>query len=137
MGISTIHVTCSHRICYALINCTRRKRVHSQKVSGLGRFFSESLLHVPEESVEYLLCLCGTICCSIYQRNCLEKQSCNAYLSQSTRGMRSLLRKQGVCFSMPLCKAKVEQATEDNLIEFSKIRTLNLGQTLHIDVYLR
>ncbi|KAM3271578.1 hypothetical protein ACQJBY_042025 [Aegilops geniculata] len=65
--------------------------------------------------------------------NCLEKQSCNAYLSQSTRGMRSLLRKQGVCFSMPLCKAEVEQATEDDLIEFSKIRTLNLGQTLHID----
>ncbi|XP_037432073.1 uncharacterized protein LOC119298873 isoform X1 [Triticum dicoccoides] len=62
-----------------------------------------------------------------------EKQSCNAYLSQSTRGMRSLLRKQGVCFSMPLCKAEVEQATEDDLIEFSKIRTLNLGQTLHID----
>ncbi|XP_037439146.1 protein downstream neighbor of son homolog isoform X2 [Triticum dicoccoides] len=65
--------------------------------------------------------------------NCLEKQSCNAYLSQSTRGMRSLLRKQGVCFSMPLCKAEMEQATEDDLIEFSKIRTLNLGQTLHID----
>ncbi|XBH67035.1 hypothetical protein VPH35_095478 [Triticum aestivum] len=65
--------------------------------------------------------------------NCLEKQSCNAYLSQSTRGMRSLLRKQGVSFSMPLCKAEMEQATEDDLIEFSKIRTLNLGQTLHID----
>ncbi|KAI4988537.1 hypothetical protein ZWY2020_030167 [Hordeum vulgare] len=28
--------------------------------------------------------------------NCLEKQSCNAYLSQSTLGMRSLLRKQTV-----------------------------------------
>ncbi|KAE8772537.1 hypothetical protein D1007_55452 [Hordeum vulgare] len=65
--------------------------------------------------------------------NCLEKQSCNAYLSQSTRGMRSILRKQGVCFSMPLCKAKVEEATEDDLLEFSKIRTLDLGQTLHVD----
>ncbi|XP_044946323.1 uncharacterized protein LOC123395396 [Hordeum vulgare subsp. vulgare] len=65
--------------------------------------------------------------------NCLEKQSCNAYLSQSTLGMRSLLRKQGVCFSMPLCKAELEQATEDDLIEFSKIRTLDLGQTVHID----
>ncbi|KAE8768283.1 hypothetical protein D1007_60262 [Hordeum vulgare] len=60
--------------------------------------------------------------------NCLEKQSCNAYLSQSTRGMRSLLRKQGVCFSMPLCKTEVEEATEDDLLEFSKIRTLDLGQ---------
>ncbi|KAI4996967.1 hypothetical protein ZWY2020_052309 [Hordeum vulgare] len=65
--------------------------------------------------------------------NCLEKQSCNAYLSQSTRGMRSLLRKHGVCFSMPLCKAEVEEATEDDLLEFSKIRTLDLGQTLHVD----
>ncbi|XP_047050245.1 protein downstream neighbor of Son-like isoform X1 [Lolium rigidum] len=65
--------------------------------------------------------------------NCLEKQSCNAYLSQSTRGIRSLLRKHGVRFSMPLCNTEVEEATEDDLIEFSKIQTLNLGQTLHID----
>ncbi|KAI4991179.1 hypothetical protein ZWY2020_039550 [Hordeum vulgare] len=68
-----------------------------------------------------------------FSGNCLDKQSCNAYLSQSTRGMRSLLRKQGVCFSMPLCKAKVEEANEDDLLEFSKIRTLDLGQTLHVD----
>ncbi|CAM0948704.1 unnamed protein product [Alopecurus aequalis] len=65
--------------------------------------------------------------------NCLEKQSCNAYLSQSTRGIRSLLRKHGVRFSMPLCTTEVEEATEDDMIEFSKIQTLNLGQTLHID----
>ncbi|VAH80286.1 unnamed protein product [Triticum turgidum subsp. durum] len=65
--------------------------------------------------------------------NCLEKQSCNAYLSQSTRGIRSLLRKHGVRFSMPLCNAEVEQVTDDDLMEFSKIQTLNLGQTLHID----
>lgn len=65
--------------------------------------------------------------------NCLEKRSCNAYLSQSTRGLRSLLRKHGVCFSMPLCNAEVEQATEDDLIELSEIQRLNLGQALHID----
>ncbi|KAF7038100.1 hypothetical protein CFC21_048323 [Triticum aestivum] len=65
--------------------------------------------------------------------NCLEKQPCNAYLSQSTRGIRSLLRKHGVRFSMPLCNAEVEQVTDDDLMEFSKIQTLNLGQTLHID----
>uniref|UniRef100_A0ACD5ZST8 Uncharacterized protein n=1 Tax=Avena sativa TaxID=4498 RepID=A0ACD5ZST8_AVESA len=65
--------------------------------------------------------------------NCLEKQSCNAYLSQSTRGIRSLLRKHGVRFSMPLCNTEVEESTEDDLMEFSKIQTLNLGQTLHID----
>lgn len=34
---------------------------------------------------------------------------------------------------MPLCNAEVEQVTDDDLMEFSKIQTLNLGQTLHID----
>ncbi|WVZ91329.1 hypothetical protein U9M48_037517 [Paspalum notatum var. saurae] len=62
-----------------------------------------------------------------------KKQSCNAYLSQSTRGLRSLLRKHGVCFSMPLCNTEVEQTTEDDLIELSEIQRRNLGQTLHID----
>ncbi|KAF8762977.1 hypothetical protein HU200_008824 [Digitaria exilis] len=62
-----------------------------------------------------------------------KKQSCNAYLSQSTRGLRSLLRKHGVCFSMPLCNTEVEQATEDDLIELSEIQKRNLGQALHLD----
>nr|CAB3462676.1 unnamed protein product [Digitaria exilis] len=62
-----------------------------------------------------------------------KKQSCNAYLSQSTRGLRSLLRKHGVCFSMPLCNTEVEQATEDDLIELSEIQRRNLGQALHLD----
>ncbi|XP_066356736.1 uncharacterized protein [Miscanthus floridulus] len=66
--------------------------------------------------------------------SCLEKkQSSNAYLSQSTRGLRSLLRKHGVCFSMPLCNTEVEQATEDDLIELSEIQRRNLGQALHLD----
>ncbi|XP_062204223.1 uncharacterized protein LOC133906360 isoform X2 [Phragmites australis] len=66
--------------------------------------------------------------------SCLEKkQSCNAYLSQSTRGLRSLLRKHGICFSMPLCNAEVEQATDDDLIELSEIQRRNLGQALHLD----
>ena len=37
---------------------------------------------------------------------------------------------QGVRFSMPLCNAEVEQVTDDDLMEFSKIQTLNLGQVL-------
>jgi len=66
--------------------------------------------------------------------SCLEKkQSSNAYLSQSTRGLRALLRKHGVCFSMPLCNTEVEQATEDDLIELSEIQRRNLGQALHLD----
>jgi hypothetical protein len=35
---------------------------------------------------------------------------------------------QGVRFSMPLCNTEVEETSEDDLIEFSKIQTLNLGQ---------
>lgn len=68
--------------------------------------------------------------------SCLEKkQSCSAYLSQSTRGLRSLLRKHGVCFSMPLCNTEVEQVTEDDLIELSEIQRRNLGQALHLDAF--
>eukprot|EP00261_Vitis_vinifera_P034273 XP_019075516.1 PREDICTED: uncharacterized protein LOC100245124 [Vitis vinifera] len=37
-----------------------------------------------------------------------KKQFSNAYISQSTRGLRSLLREHDVCFSMPLCRSKVE-----------------------------
>ncbi|XP_066359474.1 uncharacterized protein [Miscanthus floridulus] len=66
--------------------------------------------------------------------SCLEKkQSSNAYLSLSTRGLRSLLRKHGVCFSMPLCNTEVEQATEDDLIELSEIQRRNLGQAVNLD----
>ncbi|CBI34121.3 uncharacterized protein LOC100257121 [Vitis vinifera] len=58
-----------------------------------------------------------------------KKQSCNAYISQSTRGLRSLLREHDVCFSMPLCHSKVEQATTEDLVELSEIEKCNLGQT--------
>ncbi|XP_072987433.1 uncharacterized protein [Typha latifolia] len=64
-----------------------------------------------------------------------NKHSCNAYLSQSTRGLRSLLRKNDVYFSMPLCHAEVEQATEADLVELSEIEKQNLGQTFHLDSF--
>ncbi|KAM0943594.1 hypothetical protein DsansV1_C13g0123841 [Dioscorea sansibarensis] len=57
-----------------------------------------------------------------------NKLSCNAYVSQSTSGLRSLLRKHDICFSMPLCHAEVERATEDDLVELSEIEKRNLGQ---------
>ncbi|OVA02371.1 Donson [Macleaya cordata] len=57
------------------------------------------------------------------------KRSCNAYISQSTRGLRSLLREQDICFSMPLCHSEVEQATTEDLVELSEIGKCNLGQT--------
>ncbi|KAE9621717.1 hypothetical protein Lalb_Chr01g0017711 [Lupinus albus] len=55
--------------------------------------------------------------------------SCNAYISKSTRGLRSLLREHDVCFSMPLCHSKVEQVTTEDLAELSEIEKQNLGQT--------
>ncbi|KAB1222510.1 Protein downstream neighbor of Son [Morella rubra] len=57
------------------------------------------------------------------------KRSCCAYISRSTRGLRSLLREHDVCFSMPLCRSKVEQVTTEDLVELSEIEKQNLGQT--------
>ncbi|XP_059668609.1 uncharacterized protein LOC132313713 [Cornus florida] len=56
------------------------------------------------------------------------KRSCNAYISQSTRGLRSLLREHDICFSMPLCQSKVEQVTKEDMVELSEIENQNLGQ---------
>ncbi|MED6106202.1 hypothetical protein PIB30_002655 [Stylosanthes scabra] len=58
-----------------------------------------------------------------------SKCSCNAYISQSTRGLRSLLKEHDVCFSMPLCRSKVEQTSTEDLVELSEIEKQNLGQT--------
>ncbi|XP_017244417.1 uncharacterized protein LOC108216227 [Daucus carota subsp. sativus] len=57
------------------------------------------------------------------------KVTCNAYISQSTRNLRSLLKEHDVCFSMPLSHSKVEQATAEDLAELSEIERHNLGQT--------
>ncbi|XP_057999693.1 uncharacterized protein LOC110650472 isoform X3 [Hevea brasiliensis] len=56
------------------------------------------------------------------------KNLCNAYISQSTRDLRSLLRKHDVYFSMPLCHSNIEQATTEDLVELSEIEKQNLGQ---------
>lgn len=57
------------------------------------------------------------------------KRLCNAYISRSTRGLRSLLREHDVCFTMPLCQSKVEQVSTEDLVELSEIEKHNLGQT--------
>ncbi|XP_068650672.1 uncharacterized protein [Aristolochia californica] len=61
------------------------------------------------------------------------KQSCNAYLSQSTRGLRSLLREHDISFTMPLCSSEVEQATTEDLVLLSEIEKFNLGETRRMD----
>lgn len=63
-----------------------------------------------------------------------NKRSCNAYISRSTRGLRSMLREHDVCFSMPLCHSKVEQVTTEDLVELSEIEKHNLGQ-VYIDAF--
>ncbi|KAA8518426.1 hypothetical protein F0562_015900 [Nyssa sinensis] len=60
------------------------------------------------------------------------KCSCSAYISQSTRGLRSLLKEHDICFSMPLCHSKVEQVTTEDLVELSEIEKHNLGQIQHL-----
>ncbi|KAK9162351.1 hypothetical protein Syun_003253 [Stephania yunnanensis] len=55
------------------------------------------------------------------------KRPCYAYISQSTRGLRSLLREHDICFSMPLCNSEAEQATSEDLVELSEIEKHNLG----------
>ncbi|KAL0410210.1 UNVERIFIED_CONTAM: hypothetical protein Slati_3610700 [Sesamum latifolium] len=57
------------------------------------------------------------------------KSSCRAYISQSTRNFRSLLKEHDVSFSMPLCRSKVEEVTAEDLVELSEIQKHNLGQT--------
>lgn len=57
-----------------------------------------------------------------------SKRSCNAYISQSTRSLRSLLKEHDIQFSMPLCHSKVEQHTTEDLVELSEIEKRNLGQ---------
>ncbi|RWR80347.1 protein downstream neighbor of Son [Cinnamomum micranthum f. kanehirae] len=62
-----------------------------------------------------------------------SQRSCNAYLSQSTRGLRSLLTEHDICFSMPLFHSEVEQATAEDLVELSEIEKCNLGQARRLD----
>ncbi|CAA6656501.1 unnamed protein product [Spirodela intermedia] len=50
-----------------------------------------------------------------------KKRSINAYISQSTTGLRC-------SFSMPLCHSEAEQAAEDDLVELSEIENQSLGR---------
>ncbi|KAK9715928.1 hypothetical protein RND81_06G199300 [Saponaria officinalis] len=57
-----------------------------------------------------------------------EKRTCNAYISQSTRGFRSLLREHDISYSMPFCCSEVEQISREDLVELFEIEKQNLGQ---------
>lgn len=53
---------------------------------------------------------------------------CNAYISQSTRGLRSLLKEHDVSYSMPLCHSNLEELSTEELVELSEIEKQNPGQ---------
>lgn len=57
-----------------------------------------------------------------------NKNQCHAYMSQSTRTLRSLLREHDIHYTMPLCQSKVEQITTEDLVELSEMEKNNLGQ---------
>ncbi|RID47107.1 hypothetical protein BRARA_I03731 [Brassica rapa] len=56
------------------------------------------------------------------------KRTCNAYITQSTRRLRAMLKDLDICYSMPLCKTKIDETTVEDLAELSKIENHNLGQ---------
>ncbi|EPS69589.1 hypothetical protein M569_05177, partial [Genlisea aurea] len=56
------------------------------------------------------------------------KSSCYAYIPQSTRALRSLLKQHDVYFCMPLCISKLEEAAAEDLAELSEMEKHNLGQ---------
>ncbi|KAI3968847.1 hypothetical protein MKX01_028997 [Papaver californicum] len=62
-----------------------------------------------------------------------KDRSCNAFMSRSTTGLRSLLKEHDISFSMPLCLSEVEQATMEDLVELSEIGKHNVGQTCHLN----
>ncbi|GMJ13977.1 hypothetical protein like AT3G54750 [Hibiscus trionum] len=64
-----------------------------------------------------------------------SRRSYHAYISQSTRGLRSLLKEQDVSFSMPLCHSQVEHVTTEDLLELSEIEKHNLGQTRRMNSF--
>ncbi|KAK8488464.1 hypothetical protein V6N11_059441 [Hibiscus sabdariffa] len=64
-----------------------------------------------------------------------SRRSYHAYISQSTRGLRSLLKEQDVSFSTPLCHSQVEHVTTEDLLELSEIEKHNLGQTRRMNSF--
>ncbi|PPR89902.1 hypothetical protein GOBAR_AA30784 [Gossypium barbadense] len=64
-----------------------------------------------------------------------RSRSYQAYISQSTRGLRSSLKEHDVSFTMPLCRSQVEQVTTEDLVELSEIEKRNLGQTRRMNSF--
>ncbi|CAI9097535.1 OLC1v1033987C1 [Oldenlandia corymbosa var. corymbosa] len=59
------------------------------------------------------------------------KRTCNAYISRSTRGLRSLLKEHDVCFSMPLFPSKGDDITAEDLTELPELDKPSLQEADH------
>ncbi|KAG0483717.1 hypothetical protein HPP92_011801 [Vanilla planifolia] len=81
----------------------------------------------------FYVCTSQFIALFISGKFSIGKQSCNAYISQSTHGLRDLLQKHDACFSMPFCLTEVQNANEADFVELSEIEKQNLGLAFHED----
>jgi len=57
-----------------------------------------------------------------------SKRIRNAYISQSTKGLGSLLKDLDISFSLHLCCSDLEQISSEDLVELSEIEKHNFGQ---------
>ncbi|KAF8101899.1 hypothetical protein N665_0201s0206 [Sinapis alba] len=49
------------------------------------------------------------------------KRSCNAYITQSTRRLRAMLKDLDTCYTMPLCKTKMDETTVEDLADLADL----------------
>ncbi|KAM3397736.1 protein downstream neighbor of Son [Capsicum galapagoense] len=113
----------------------------SASVGGQLDFLSErqltwqdsfrSLYYMLRKNVCSIFYVCTAQFVIMFTSSCSEENKCvcNAYISQSTRGLRSLLKEHDVSYSMPLCHSKLEELSTEELVELSEIEKQNLGQT--------
>ncbi|PHT30748.1 hypothetical protein CQW23_29668 [Capsicum baccatum] len=113
----------------------------SASVGGQLDFLSErqlawqdsfrSLYYMLRKNVCSIFYVCTAQFVIMFTNSCSEENKCvcNAYISQSTRGLRSLLKEHDVSYSMPLCHSKLEELSTEELVELSEIEKQNLGQT--------
>lgn len=90
-----------------------------------------SLYYMLRKNVCSIFYVCTAQFVIMFTSFCSEENKCvcNAYISQSTRGLRSLLKEHDVSYSMPLCHSKLEELGTEELVELSEIEKQNLCQT--------
>ncbi|KAG0483721.1 hypothetical protein HPP92_011805 [Vanilla planifolia] len=75
----------------------------------------------------FYVCTSQFIALFISGKFSIGKQSCNAYISQSTHGLRDLLQKHDACFSMPFASLKCKMLMRQILLNSQKSRNKTWG----------